>query len=88
MTTESGHLTQLLSNLSSADRIKLHNALANSGVTLGAAATSTVGFWGLTPIARPTVTAVSSSAATTTLNETRITRIETLLVALGLVTTT
>ncbi len=57
------------------------------GVGLGKTATSKVGFWGLTPIVRPTVVAVSSSAATTTLNETRITRIQTLLVALGLVTT-
>jgi hypothetical protein len=88
MATESGHLTRLLPNLSAIDRIKLYNALANSGVTLGNAAASTVGFWGSAPIARPTVTAVSSSAATTTLNETRITRIETLLVTLGLVTTT
>ena len=88
MASESGHLTRLLSNLSSADRIKLHDKLADSNVKVGKSSTSTVGFWGLTPIARPTVTAVSSSAATTTLNETRITRIETLLVTLGLATTT
>lgn len=61
---------------------------SGDGVGLGKTATSKVGFWGLTPIVRPTVVAVSSSGATTTLNETRITRIETLLVALGLVTTT
>lgn len=58
------------------------------GVGLGKTATAKVGFWGKTPIVRPTVVAVSASTATTTLNETRITRIETLLVAIGLVTTT
>jgi hypothetical protein len=57
------------------------------GVGLGKTTTSKVGFWGLTPIVRPTVTAVSSSAATTTLNETRITRIQALLVTLGLCAT-
>jgi hypothetical protein len=60
----------------------------DDGTVLGQSATSKIGFYGLTtPIVQPTLTAVSASAATTTLNETRITRIQTALVSLGLVTT-
>lgn len=58
----------------------------SAGVQLGKS-TTLVGFYGATPIARPTLTPVSASTATTTLNETRITRIQTLLVNLGLCAT-
>ena len=43
-------------------------------------------FYGGTPVALQTVTSVGTTTATTTLNETRIGRIETALGALGLVT--
>ena len=57
------------------------------GVCLGYDSGSKVGFFGATPIVQPTLTPVSTSAVTTTLNETRITRIQTLLVNLGLCAT-
>lgn len=59
----------------------------NDGKVFGHDSTDKIGFWGLTPIVRPTLTPVSTSAATTTINETRITRIQTLLVNLGLCAT-
>lgn len=59
----------------------------NDGKVLGRDSTDKVGFWGKAPIVRPTLVPVSASAATTTLNETRITRIQTLLVNLGLCAT-
>jgi len=43
-------------------------------------------FYGGTPVAKQTVTSVGTTTATTTLNETRIGRLETALGALGLVT--
>lgn len=58
------------------------------GTRLGQAATDKIGFFGLaTPIARPSVTAVTTTTATTALNETRISRLETALVNLGLIAT-
>ena len=57
------------------------------GQVLGKTSTDKLGVWNSTPIVRPTLTPVSASAATTTLNETRITRIQTLLVNLGLCAT-
>lgn len=59
----------------------------SDGQVLGQSSTDKISFWAGTPIVRPTLTPVSSSAATTTLNETRITRIQTLLVNLGLCAT-
>ena len=59
----------------------------SDGARLGQSSTEKIGFWGSTPAVRPTLTPVSASAATTTLNETRITRIQTLLVNLGLCAT-
>jgi len=87
MATESGHLTRLLPNLQSQDREKLHNALAATGAKVGATATSKIGFYGKTPIARATVTAPTVIASTTT-NEAAIIAINTALVNLGLYTTT
>lgn len=57
------------------------------GVCLGHDSLSKVAFWGTTPIVRPTLTPVSTSTVTTTINETRIKRIQTLLVNLGLCAT-
>ena len=44
-------------------------------------------FFGATPIARPAITAVGTTTASTTLNETRLNRIQAALVSLGLITT-
>lgn len=55
----------------------------NDGVSLGKDSLSKVSFYGATPVVRQVLTPVSASAATTTLNETRITRIQSLLVTMG-----
>ena len=60
---------------------------ANAGCGLGSTATSKVGFFGATPIVQPSVTAVGTATATTTLNETRISRLYTALENLGLIVT-
>ncbi len=58
------------------------------GTLLGQSSTDLVGFYGLTtPIARPAITAVATTTATTALNETKIDRLYTALVNLGLVAT-
>lgn len=77
MSKESGHLTTLLPNLSEADRVKLHSRITDN----------TVGFFGTTAIARPSITAVGTTTATTTLNETKIDRLYTALRNLGLIDT-
>lgn len=57
------------------------------GTLLGQSATDKVGFYGLTtPIARPSVTAVVTTATTAT-NEAAVTRLYTALVNLGLIVT-
>ena len=58
------------------------------GACLGTASTEKIGFYGTTPIVRPAITAVTTTTATTALNETRITRLYTALVSLGIVDTT
>jgi len=59
-----------------------------SGTVMGKASTELLGFYGIgTPVARPAITAIATATATTTLNETRIGRLEAALVSLGLVTT-
>lgn len=58
----------------------------NDGVSLGKDTSSKVSFYGATPIVRPTLTLVTTATATTALNETRLGRIETILINLGLVT--
>ncbi len=58
------------------------------GTRLGQSATEKIGFFGLTtPIVRPSITAVTTTTATTALNETRITRLYTALENLGLIAT-
>ena len=55
----------------------------------GRSATDLIGFYGLTtPIARPAITAVGTTTATTALNETKIDRLYAALVNLGIVDTT
>lgn len=46
-----------------------------------------VGFYNTTPIAQPSITAVATATATTTLNETKIDRLYTALRSLGLINT-
>ncbi len=46
------------------------------------------GFYGTTPITRPSVTWPNTGTATTTLNETKVNRLMAALVALGLIVTT
>lgn len=48
----------------------------------------TAGFYGTTPISRPSVTWPNTATATTTLNETKVNRLMAALVNLGLITTT
>jgi len=57
-------------------------------VQIGDASTDTLGFYGATPIARPSVTWPNTGTATTTLNETKVNRIMAALVNLGLIVTT
>ncbi len=66
------------------------NVTSNSpdGAQVGKSATEKVGFFGKTPIAQPSVTWPNTGTATTTLNETKINRVMTALVNLGLIVTT
>lgn len=58
------------------------------GTLLGQSSSDKIGFYGLTtPIVRPVITAVGTATATTTLNETRITRLYAALENLGLIET-
>lgn len=58
------------------------------GAQVGKGSTEKVGFFGKTPIARPSVTWPNTGTATTTLNETKVNRIMAALVNLGLIVTT
>ena len=51
-------------------------------------ASGTVGFYGTTPIVRPSVTWPNTATATTALNEAKANRLMAALVALGLIVTT
>lgn len=56
------------------------------GTVVGPSTTTKLGFYGTaTPVAKQTVTSISTATATTTLNETRIGRLENALVALDLI---
>lgn len=58
------------------------------GVNQGQSTTDKIGFYGLTtPVVQPTITAVATATATTTLNELRITRLYTALLSLSLINT-
>lgn len=52
------------------------------------ASDGTAGFFGKTPITRPSVTWPNTGTATTTLNETKVNRLMVALVNLGLIVTT
>ena len=58
------------------------------GAQLGIAATDKIGFYGATPIVKPSVTWPNTGTATTTLNETKVNRLMVALVNLGLIVTT
>lgn len=58
------------------------------GAQVGRASTEKVGFFGATPITRPSVTWPNTGTATTALNETKVNRIMAALVNLGLIVTT
>jgi hypothetical protein len=58
------------------------------GAQLGLASTNKIGFYGATPVTRPSVTWPNTGTATTTLNETKVNRIMAALVTLGLIVTT
>lgn len=60
---------------------------ASGGMCFGSSSTEKIGFFGATPIVRPTLTAATTTATTAT-NEAAIHRIEALLVNLGFCTTT
>lgn len=55
------------------------------GTRLGSASTDKIAFYGATPVARPTFTAVATTTATTALNETKINRVIAHLTTLGLI---
>jgi hypothetical protein len=58
------------------------------GAQVGKSSTEKVGFFGATPVVRPSVTWPNTGTATTTLNETKVNRIMAALVTLGLIVTT
>lgn len=58
------------------------------GCQIGGASTDKIGFYGTTPVVKPSVTWPNTGTATTTLNETKVNRIMAALVALGLIVTT
>lgn len=58
---------------------------APDGVQVGKATTEKVGFYGTAPVVQPSITAVATTTATTTLNKTKIDRLYTALVSLGIV---
>lgn len=60
----------------------------SSGTCLGQSSSDLVGFWGKTPIARPSVTWPNTGTATTTLNETKCNRLMAALVSAGIIVTT
>lgn len=58
-----------------------------AGTVLGQSSSELVGFWGATPVAQPSITAVATATATTTLNETKINRLYAALRTIGLINT-
>lgn len=58
------------------------------GALFGQSTSDKIGFYGLTtPIVQPAITAVATTTATTTLNETKIDRLYTALRSLNLIST-
>ncbi len=61
---------------------------SDDGCQIGIAATDKIGFYGATPVVKPSVTWRNTTTATTTTNKVRIQRIYTALINLGLIVTT
>lgn len=59
----------------------------SDGVCVGFDATNKVGFFGATPVVRPSITAVGTTTATTALNETKIDRLYSALRTIGIIDT-
>lgn len=60
----------------------------SDGTVLGQSTSDKIGFYGLqTPVAQPSITAIATATATTTLLETRISRLEAALRSLNLINT-
>ena len=57
------------------------------GTSFGQSTADKIAFFGVTPIVQPSITAVATATATTTLNETKINRLYTALRNLGLINT-
>lgn len=58
------------------------------GAQIGKSSTEKLGFYGATPVVRPSVTWPNTGTATTALNEAKVNRIMAALVTLGLIVTT
>lgn len=58
------------------------------GAQFGGAATDKLGFYGATPVVKPSVTWPNTTTATTALNELKANRLMAALVSLGLIVTT
>lgn len=58
------------------------------GAQFGGAATDKLGFYGATPVVKPSVTWPNTTTATTALNETKVNRLKAALESLGLIVTT
>lgn len=77
-----------MTNLVQTSNVRWYDGNAvGDGCGLGALSTSKVGFFGTTPVTRPAITAVTTGTATTTLNETRLDRMQAAFVTLGLIST-
>lgn len=57
------------------------------GMCVGYSSTEKVAFFGATPVVQPAITAVGTTTATTTLNETKIDRLYSALRTIGLINT-
>lgn len=68
--------------------IKQLSDAGSEGTLMGQSTTDKLGFYGLTtPIVQPSITAVGTTTATTALNETKIDRLYSALISLGLINT-
>lgn len=68
--------------------IKQLSDAGSEGSLMGQSTTDKLGFYGLTtPIVQPSITAVGTTTATTALNETKIDRLYSALISLGLINT-
>lgn len=57
------------------------------GTQIGISANEKLGFFGATPVARPSITPVTTATATTALNETKIDRLYAALRSIGIIAT-